>query len=1377
MSDWETASDGWETAGGWESPDKALLPSTDFKHEVPEVTNGSVVRQPDFKDERSFAGKTTDYLKGNLEATANVAGNLVAFPAGLVYGAATGDIEKGVQKASSLAYQPRTEEGEDILHKGQPVFDTMMALTGMPPLGHHVNAPLSKAKAVKPAPKDVAAMIKAEKEQVPGVPSPIANEAQMELPDAAMIQAPQYGVMKGMSRIDENGMPIKADVTMEARNLENPLQRNLWGDELPRQDAQENYRSLTKAMDKMEPEARTAAIEQTKLGREMSSPELDRAVQTVSDIHEPQQGPYVLRSPGGNQGGMMDLAGIHEGFSKLKEGVISVGDYLERFKGTFSELPKAINNLKNPASGDTIVLMSPSVFHDLAQRRTADEARTGPISRNNVRDALKMEDGLAGIPYLRTQLGKDGVLDVIDHDGRHRMDVFKENGVEVVPVRIKDSMIAWGIDSIPKTIRGQTGMEYNMPQPMTTRSPLSSGPGGRQRGAMLIPGSSKPPKESTPRAPTTPEDVALKQEREKKALALKLTGTPYESVHTLEDAMSNPGKDISNNVVRDAVSSGIAAQVYRNPTNRLLKYGRTIFTEARQNSEAFISKYVTGKDGVNRSYQKLDSKEWNDVANALQEGSKAKYKLTPELMTKLELNEKQQDVITKIYTALDEMYVMGNDALMSQGFNPFEYHEGYVPNMFSGAYTSLVYKGNKLISVAQADTRWGHNKAKEYFKGQEGIRFVDLPRRGLNAEVGRSRVYSGFNDIVSQIAKSDPEFAKMKMAVDQHVADSSKRLYQFDLHENTKRGVGGALGDKPWLDQQTNARQFLEGMIHYLEEGSRYYSYQDAMNKAGEMVANTDLQNSHPNTLRYIDKYADHVAGHSLSALGAVLNGGIDTVFKIAGVGPGVPKKMMEGIRTLMTAHMMGTYNPAFLATQLSQYWTGGLPEAAAIREAMGLGADDMVGAWHKMTWQTAAIAIENKLGKTMATIDPHMRDAFNWGAEHGITHFTEAQLSHNAQQSTGMRVAKGLANAPTILGEAATRPAIFMWYADLFHRAGMEGDQLHTTAKEATDYAMVNYHPDERPMIYSQLGYMGQFIGTLSTFKHNLLEQWTSRTLNGVKQPAAMAMMLGTGFLFYGLSGLPGFQEADNLFQNITGMTVREFAGQNLQPNNLWDGVVSTVTGLDFQNRMSMANVIPDSPGAGLAGAYLSNFADILMKAGKYAWDQDVASRNDAIRAVTPLGLRGIAEAKLYKGDEYTDDNGVHRAHVRKSNGQNKYEEGRTTKEWHDREVTGIRPIRERLEDEDVYADRKSVAKQNDKQHEQYNRMIAASNLNDEAGFTAAYDKWLKEGGDPKDITNQAIKDMIVNGKLSERQRRGGIGPKNSIKSIDKYEAYHDSD
>ena len=81
------------------------------------------------------------------------------------------------------------------------------------------------------------------------------------LPGSGELFGAQYGTGKGLGRVDKvsqrqadgsvttSDMPIRADRSIEAQQLEKPLQRNLWGDELPRETTQEAIRGITKAID------------------------------------------------------------------------------------------------------------------------------------------------------------------------------------------------------------------------------------------------------------------------------------------------------------------------------------------------------------------------------------------------------------------------------------------------------------------------------------------------------------------------------------------------------------------------------------------------------------------------------------------------------------------------------------------------------------------------------------------------------------------------------------------------------------------------------------------------------------------------------------------------------------------------------------------------------------------------------------------------------------------------------------------------------------------------------------------------------------------------------------------------------------------------
>jgi len=74
--------------------------------------------------------------------------------------------------------------------------------------------------------------IKAEVEQHQKMRQSLIDDTEHVLPDTNQVIAPQYGATQGVGRFDENGMPIRADLSMEAQHLEHPDQMGLWGDEL-----------------------------------------------------------------------------------------------------------------------------------------------------------------------------------------------------------------------------------------------------------------------------------------------------------------------------------------------------------------------------------------------------------------------------------------------------------------------------------------------------------------------------------------------------------------------------------------------------------------------------------------------------------------------------------------------------------------------------------------------------------------------------------------------------------------------------------------------------------------------------------------------------------------------------------------------------------------------------------------------------------------------------------------------------------------------------------------------------------------------------------------------------------------------------------------
>jgi hypothetical protein len=1191
-------------------------------------------------------------------------------------------------------------------------------------------------------------------------------------------------------RVDENGMPIRADLSIEAQQMQNPLQRNLWGDELPIRTG-DNGIPLTQALDKMPAgPARDAAITSLSVGPKPPArmPASGRRGELDSGLPENPtsgSGNPSLSPMGRIERGAIDIKAVTEGLAKLKEKAISSLDYVKLFKGAFDEnqLTRAIEDSFDPKSRSTLSLMSPDEFHKMAYNRPEGhefQAYTQD-KHQSIRDGLASDNGLRAIPYLLVDTDKNGKLYVTGHEGRHRMDMFKEIGIDKVPIVIKHATSRWGEDKVPSTVRPQPKIDFSAyisedtPRPIrVTPKPLNSGFGKGQKGAWLF--SNKPKtselqpqptnKPDTLSTPRTPETIARKTDLAAKAKLVNLENTPYDRVTTLEEAVStiDPKNDMWKAGATN-LRSGAEAAVRTNVKNKQVNFVRTILQEARNQAETMSKRYLTdNKTGIIRMVKDLSEQERVDMAHALMALDRNQRPLTPEVMESFGFTEKQKAAALRIREALDERYASANKALGEQGFSAFYNREGYMPSMFSGAYVSFVGmldKDGKFITkgIAQADTKFGHDAAIAKYKEMGPEYSVVLPgqRRGLNTRVGHNKTYNGFTDLVARIAEIDPRFAEAKAIVDQHMADQVASLYRFDVHEIKKAGVRGSLGDRPWLSRKENAKQFYEGLVDYLEEGFRYDSLQAPLNDIGKLLADPNMQSKMPNTVKFIQKHVDKITGQNLNVFGAAGNALIDKAFSMVGTGSKAPNAVVNAATSVSTTSMMGMFNLGFAGMQLSQIVTGGLPEAAAIRNTLGLSHESMVG-----SFTTAGMYHLSRMSLgAMDGVPAHLQEAFKWAHEKGMFDYSEAELLHNLNKSNARVKTEAFVNSTIVVPEKLTRPPVFMSFVDMFHKAGYVGEDGMLRAQAATDYAMTHYHPDERPGIYSALGQMGKMMGALSTYKHNFVEQGVSRVINGKQNKEALLVATALGASLYGVSGLPGYQEMNSAVEATTGKSIRELLLDNpTDPNWGMDGIASALSGVDIQSRVSMSSAIPDN--VLQAAPHISNSWNILSSAAEYALNQDTASLNNLMLKGTPRSVQLQWETK-----QMTDENGV----VRDAKGNRKVEQARTPEETSRRAMLGLRPLRERLQDETLWtAKQRELADKKKLKDVATRANMAIVNGDDVRPFLKQYQEL---GGDPTTILNGAQKALEEAQKTPKTRAQGdpSVGTPKAIKRYNNYD------
>ena len=1197
----------------------------------------------------------------------------------------------------------------------------------------------------------------------------------------------QFGSTLEHGRIDENGIPIRADLSMEAQNLQNPLQRNLWGDELD-QPTGDNGIPITAALDRMPPgPERDAAISQLsgqrRIGRFGQGGAVDPRV--FEDLYK--FGKSVVRAASGllmpvYHGTTKEINGLFKtvkGFKdyrnsqpRIEDGWIIPADraYPGDLGTWFSSTPQGTDTFAGARTGVPggnvhqayLNLTKPKVFEthgdfiDWFHEKAADGR-----SANSIRRSL-IKEGYDGIQI------KDSMTDA----GGARQDF-----VAFHPQQIESAISPTGMSN--RSQRG--GID---PDLLTLGIPkLYSSIRSRFTG-------DRPPQPDTIKSPRSPENIAAKQQMAAKANAVGLTNSVYSSINTLEEVKSLPGKDIGFRIGEkdytpgQQFGAGVEGALRRNTQNKLLQWVSTLRTRAEANTNAALKQYITGEGGFNKTFQKLTQQEVVDAQALALAMEKSKQDYTPELGKAAGLSPAADAFMQARQRMYDGEYDLGAKVDSELGIEHFDRHPGVARSSFNNAYKAIVGhwegegKDRRFVpyTILGANNRWEFNQAKKWWaeeskkkKNLTNLEVIQLDRVGLKKQTSPVRPLDGLAQIFSELAKNNPDFAEAKAAVDEYIKGNTKKMGRYDYHSLKKMGIEGAIGRKGWRTDEQNARDFFKAEVESLDEGFKYWNYQKVVNGMAMAAADPEITAKYPNTVDYLNKVNSNISGQGINQFGAFTNAILDSAFAATGFGSAqAPRKVMSDLRKAASILMMGGFNNGFVGAQLIQYWQAGIPEALRISKDFDINmAKATAKSMSYMLTNRWWMEIAHKTGNLdKAPFPKEVKEAFVWAKKHGLTDFNEMALSHEAAVNPKAQLAEDLLSTPMTIPERMTRPTMFLWFTDLM-RGKLQGEELYEAAKRATDYAMTNYHKDEAPLIYQRSGVMGENIGGLKRFIHNNIDQMVSRSMELKKYPEAFAATVGMTLMVQGITGFLAYDVADELSLALTDKPLRHWLEQVVSSQGLLDGYLSTITGLDWNSRMSLAGVVPtDNKGvvSTVVGPHAMKIYSLGEAAVKYGRNPDVQSFNDLARQMIPSGMYGY-----YEDANLTDDEGF----VLNKEGERKYTEPRTEEERDTRKHLGIRPLRERLEDEDLYAAKRVQSKMTDKQAKARSRMLSALNLNKPDDFDTALNDYLDAEGSIENIQGLMQRNS-ENKNKSERERVISV-PSGSSGSIQKYERFWD--
>lgn len=273
-------------------------------------------------------------LTGGVGAMANMAVSGIAGPVKSLFTGKSaadeiGNISHSIEQA--IPYMPETDAGKAYLnllslpvegiHKlGEKAFDATgspLVGAGVETVGNAALLALGARRGKKAKAPDFDTKLKTTMEEKPAPPIDTMQQHELfDQPEMGRVANP-YEAKLGDWRVDENGIPIKADLSMDVQNAQNPLQRNLWGDELEQTrspvgqnaslldvNGQQEGIPLTQAIDSMDWAHRRGAIKNELTGEVEPTGELLSSINDANRVL-----PTENRSPSigaGSQRGAID---------------------------------------------------------------------------------------------------------------------------------------------------------------------------------------------------------------------------------------------------------------------------------------------------------------------------------------------------------------------------------------------------------------------------------------------------------------------------------------------------------------------------------------------------------------------------------------------------------------------------------------------------------------------------------------------------------------------------------------------------------------------------------------------------------------------------------------------------------------------------------------------------------------------------------------------------------------------------------------------------------------------------------------------------------------------------------------------------------------
>lgn len=936
--------------------------------------------------------------------------------------------------------------------------------------------------------------------------------------------------------------------------------------------------------DRLIQEVRDGKISEAKARKEVTTlnnrmEKLQKTIDRLStniETRKSAKNPTLGRGPGRRQGGYIDPSIIKEGVTNLIKKLGS-GGAVRKFAGAYhpQKLISALRNTEDARSRETLVWMKPDDFLKVAAKRGTTQTETGVSNakRRSIRQGFNTEEGLNDIPYLLTERNdKAKAYEVVGHEGRHRMDVFKEQGVDLVPVKLIDRTTRWGT---PENQYGDgykpykalldeegKGLSIDFPQFVNeawgiqaSNSPLSSVPRS-QRGMattdLLTAGLSK----LIRRNPKNEPKVQVPDPNKRQSL-LDMASNKLDDWNEFWRKEGPTLKDIPDNAWAKGIEYFSNAQIlYHDTQNPMVKWlADTIADEKSMatlkadygtqgiqfDSKGLLPKKIVNPNSPYSHWLGLSQKERQLTTDIINKYS-GTVEPTPDMMRAMGANQKVINALETLQQPIKEVLGDINKQLVALGRNPIKERPFYfMRNAGQGNWVIRVKnEAGESLGFHRVQTKgYGEHVAKSL---AEKIKAENPDIGTLKTEVVPANARTGNNkynvsttlleDIYQALEKSDPR----REIITSAIADI-KSKGGFGAHRAYRKGVQG---------MENTPKEFWKTYEKYIEDGYTYESGQRLANLRNQIEFTSDMP---PGLKKWALEYIDRSRGGEPGEVIKALENGVDRVISTITGGltngryqttHGAFRDMVKNVNKGFITQALFFHKIPFLAASalqstsfapaiMSLYKNHG--HTGSVMKSMLYGASEM---FNKSPEFTKVIDYMSARGKIDQTLVHDM----------GFDFMKQAAQSESGKKAVTafdwLVLGRGL---PTKIEALNRVHAAAVGYH--FLKDQMKGKELHAGVERFVDDVMGNYGLTDRPGVITRHGVVGDAIAPLGTFSNwykgmtaVMLKEAAQGIVKGDMSKAVpfMHMWLSTA-LMAGVISAPLFKEIDWIWNQVKGL------------------------------------------------------------------------------------------------------------------------------------------------------------------------------------------------------------------------------------------------